>query len=107
MFAMMAVTTAGLVLRRADLERQGDGYDKILQEAIADGSKTIGCAPKETAIAEANIRFARDALTMGEYYRGKEHAEKAEIYTTLARKKTDPVRCKDPNVVRDQRPGRR
>jgi hypothetical protein len=104
MFAMMAVTTAGLSCAGQTLNGKVDGYDKILQEAIADGSKTIGCAPKETAIAEANIRFARDALTMGEYYRGKEHAEKADLYTTLARKKTDPVRCKDPNVVRDNAP---
>ena len=80
------------------------GTDTVLQGAIADGSKTIGCAPKETAIAEANVRFARDALTMGEYYRGKEHSERAEIYTQLARKKTDPVRCKDPNAVRDYAP---
>jgi len=80
------------------------GTDTVLQGAIADGSKTIGCAPKETAIAEANIRFARDALALGEYYRGKEHAERAEIYTQLARKKTDPVRCKDPNAVRDLAP---
>jgi OOP family OmpA-OmpF porin len=80
------------------------GTDTVLQGAIADGSKTIGCAPKETAIAEANVRFAREALALGEYYRGKEHAERAEIYTQLARKKTDPVRCKDPNAVRDLAP---
>ena len=94
-----AVTVLGLACAGQTLSGKVDGYDKILQEAIADGSKAIGCAPKETAIAEANIRFARDALTMGEYYRGKEHAEKADLYTTLARKKTDPVRCKDPNQV--------
>lgn len=100
MGATAAVTVIGLACAGQTLSGKVDGYDKILQEAIADGSKTIGCAPKETAIAEANIRFARDALTMGEYYRGKEHSEKAELYSTLARKKTDPVRCKDPNVVR-------
>ncbi|MBK8261795.1 MAG: OmpA family protein [Nannocystis sp.] len=71
------------------------GTQTVLQGAIADGSKTIGCAPKETAIAEANIKFAQDALAMGEYYRGKEHSQTAELYTQLARKKTDPVRCKD------------
>ena len=97
--ATMAVSIVSLSCAGQTLSGKVDGYDKILQEAIADGSKTIGCAPKETAIAEANIRFARDALTMGEYYRGKEHAEKADIYSTLARKKTDPVRCKDPNQV--------
>jgi len=97
--SVVAVALAGLSCAGQTLNGKVDGYDKILQEAIADGSKTIGCAPKETAIAEANIRFARDALTMGEYFRGKEHAEKADLYTTLARKKTDPVRCKDPNAV--------
>ena len=97
--ATAAVAVLGLSCAGQTLSGKVDGYEKVLQEAIADGSKTIGCAPKETAIAEANIRFARDALTMGEYYRGKEHSEKAEIYSTLARKKTDPVRCKDPNVV--------
>jgi len=102
--AAAAVTVLGLACAGQTLSGKVDGYDKILQEAIADGSKTIGCAPKETAIAEANIRFARDALTMGEYYRGKDHTEKAEIYSTLARKKTDPVRCKDPNVIRDAGP---
>ncbi len=71
------------------------GTQQILQEAIEDGSKFITCAPKETAIAEANIKFAEDALAMGEYFRGKEHAETAEIYTAIARKKTDPIRCKD------------
>ncbi len=71
------------------------GTQTVLQEAIKDGSKTIGCAPKETAIAEANIMFAKDALTMGEYFRGKDHAETADLYTQLARKKTDPIRCKD------------
>ncbi len=104
MATTMVVVMSGLSCAGQTLSGKVDGYDKILQEAIADGSKTIGCAPKETAIAEANIRFARDALTMGEYYRGKEHAEKADLYSTLARKKTDPVRCKDPNVVRDLTP---
>jgi OOP family OmpA-OmpF porin len=102
--AAAAVTVLGLACAGQTLSGKVDGYDKILQEAIGDGSKTIGCAPKETAIAEANIRFARDALTMGEYYRGKDHTEKAEIYSTLARKKTDPVRCKDPKAVRDAGP---
>jgi OOP family OmpA-OmpF porin len=104
---MMAAASASMLLVACagqTLLGQVTGHETILQGAIADGSKTIGCAPKETAIAEANIRFAKDALAMGEYFRGKEHVEKAEIYTTLARKKTDPVRCKDPNVVRDNAP---
>ncbi|HEY8377468.1 MAG TPA: hypothetical protein VIK91_13325, partial [Nannocystis sp.] len=95
----MASSFIGLGCLGERLLGKVQGTDTVLQGAIADGSKSIGCAPKETAIAEANIRFARDALAMGEYYRGKDHAEKAEIYTQLARKKTDPVRCKDVNAV--------
>ena len=102
--ATVASSVVGLACVGQTLLGKVQGTDTVLQGAIADGSKTIGCAPKETAIAEANVRFARDALTMGEYYRGKEHAERAEIYTQLARKKTDPVRCKDPNAVRDLAP---
>jgi outer membrane protein OmpA-like peptidoglycan-associated protein len=77
------------------------GTETSLQRAIRDGSKTIGCAPKETAIAEANIKFARDALDMGEYYRGKMHAEIAASYTKLAAAKTDPVKCREGEHVRD------
>jgi outer membrane protein OmpA-like peptidoglycan-associated protein len=75
-----------------------EGTQTELQRAIRDGSKAINCAPKETAIAEANIRFARDALAAGEYYRGKEHADTAAYNTERARKLTDPERCRDAPV---------
>lgn len=81
------------------LKGDASGIQTKLQRAIRDGSKTIGCAPKETALAEANIKFAEDALAMGEFYRGKEHVELADIYTKLAVAKTDPVRCRDPGAV--------
>ena len=81
------------------LRGQVSGVQTSLQRAIRDGSKTIGCAPKETALAEANVKFANDALDMGEYFRGKEHSELADIYTKLAIAKTDSVRCRDTGVV--------
>lgn len=76
-----------------------EGTQTELQRAIRDGSKSLACAPKETAIAEANIKFARDALAIGEYTRGKEHADTAEYYTAIARKRTSPQRCRG-NVAR-------
>ena len=76
-----------------------EGTQTNLQRAIRDGSKSIHCAPKETAIAEANIKFAQDALAIGEYYRGKQHAETAEYYTQRARELTDPKRCRDKAVA--------
>ena len=51
------------------------------------------CAPREIAIAEAQIKFAEEALRMGEYYRGKEHVQLAGKYTEIAELKTDPVLC--------------
>ncbi|MBC8069088.1 MAG: OmpA family protein [Deltaproteobacteria bacterium] len=72
-----------------------EGTQTELQRAIRDGSKSINCAPKETAVAEANIKFAQDALKMGEYFRGKEHADTAAYNTERARKLTDPERCRD------------
>jgi outer membrane protein OmpA-like peptidoglycan-associated protein len=77
-----------------------EGTQTALQRAIRDGSKSINCAPKETAIAEANIKFAQDALAIGEYYRGKQHADIADYNTRLARKKTTPERCKDKPIGR-------
>lgn len=76
-----------------------EGTQTKLQRAIRDGSKSINCAPKETAIAEANIKFAQDALAIGEYYRGKNYAETAEYYTERARELTDPERCHDKVVT--------
>ncbi len=72
-----------------------EGTQTELQRAIRDGSKAINCAPKETAIAEANIKFAQDALGRGEYFRGKEHADIAAFNTERARKLTNPERCRD------------
>ncbi|WP_266220716.1 OmpA family protein [Paraliomyxa miuraensis] len=71
-----------------------EGTQTTLQRAIRDGSKAIHCAPKETAIAEANIKFAQDALAVGEYYRGKQYAEDAAYYTARARELTTPERCR-------------
>ena len=81
------------------LEGKVGGIQTRLQDAIADGSKSIGCAPKETALAEANVKFAEEALKMGEYYRGKEHVQLAGKYTKIAELKTDPVRCRAPGTV--------
>ncbi|MBK6918731.1 MAG: OmpA family protein [Deltaproteobacteria bacterium] len=75
-----------------------EGTQEQLQRVIRDGSKAINCAPKETAIAEANIKFATDALERGEYFRGKEHAEVASYNTERARRLTDPERCRDAPV---------
>jgi len=99
---LLAVTQTGCLGEK--LRGEVAGTQTTLQRAIRDGSKTIGCAPKETAIAEANIKFAEDALAIGEYYRGKQHANVAETYTKLAVAKTDPVKCKDPNQVRAATP---
>lgn len=81
------------------LEGKVAGIQTRLQSSIADGSKTIGCAPKETALAEANIKFAEEALRMGEYYRGKEHVLLASKYTEITELKTDEVRCRAPGQV--------
>jgi OmpA-OmpF porin, OOP family len=81
------------------LEGKVAGIQTRLQSSIADGSKTIGCAPKETALAEANIKFAEEALRMGEYFRGNEHVLLASKYTEIAELKTDEVRCRAPGQV--------
>lgn len=76
-----------------------EGTQLVLQRAIRDGSKTIHCAPKETALAEANIKFAQDALDVGEYYRGRQYVEQAEYYTARARELTSPERCREQAIA--------
>ncbi len=100
LFALLVMVAADAGCLGQKLMGNVQGTETALQRAIRDGSKTIGCAPKETAIAEANVKFARDALNMGEYYRGQMHAQTAETYTKLAAAKTDPVRCRDAGDVR-------
>lgn len=96
LLGLIAVSTA---CAGKKLEGQVLGTQSRLQDAIGNGSKAIGCAPKETALAEANIKFAEEALKMGEYYRGKEHANLSAKYTEIAELKTDPVRCRAPGQV--------
>jgi outer membrane protein OmpA-like peptidoglycan-associated protein len=90
----IALVLAGSACIGPDLLGKVEGTQTTLQRAIRDGSKAIGCAPKETALAESNIKFAQDALKMGEYQRGKEHAELAAYYTQKAQQQTDPARCR-------------
>ncbi|MFV8752369.1 OmpA family protein [Nannocystaceae bacterium ST9] len=97
LLGLIALSTPGCAGKK--LEGQVLGTQTRLQDAIANGSKTIGCAPKETALAEANVKFAEEALKMGEYYRGKEHVGLSAKYTEIAELKTDPVRCRAPGQV--------
>ncbi|TPV92674.1 MAG: OmpA family protein [Myxococcales bacterium FL481] len=87
------------------LRGRAQGVQTSLQRAIRDGSKSSGCAPKETALAEAHIKFAEDALNMGEYERGREHVLTADTYTKLAIAKTEPVKCRDANEIASVLPG--
>ncbi len=95
---LMAVLVPGCIGQK--LLGEVEGTQTKLQRAIRDGSKSLNCAPKETAIAEANIKFAQDALGIGEYYRGKQHAETAAYYTDRAAELTSPDRCTDKPVAK-------
>jgi hypothetical protein len=101
---LAALALAGALLLPACIGQkllgEVEGTQTVLQRAIRDGSKSINCAPKETAIAEANIKFAQDALAIGEYYRGKQYADSAEFYTSKARELTTPERCREKMVSR-------
>lgn len=65
-----------------------------LQRAIGQGSRSPSCAPKATAKAEAEIKFAEDALAMGETFRARRHLRQAEDWTELADKKTKSESCR-------------
>lgn len=65
-----------------------------LQRAIANGSRMRGCAPKATANAEAEIKFAEDALEMGETFRARRHINEADTWSKIAEQKTEPGVCR-------------
>lgn len=97
---MSVLPVTGCVGRR--LSSQIFPTQTRLQRAIANGSRMRGCAPKATARAEAEIKFAEDALAMGETFRARRHLNEAEIWTAIAEKKTEPKVCRaDYEVVGD------
>jgi outer membrane protein OmpA-like peptidoglycan-associated protein len=98
---VLAAATLGSGCVGETVRGEVTGTNTQLQRVIAKGSKNIKCAPKATALAEANVRFAEQALDMGEYYRGKEHARLAKLYTQLADAKTDETLCRAPGQVVD------
>jgi outer membrane protein OmpA-like peptidoglycan-associated protein len=59
-----------------DLRRRADTLAATVKSARDQNAET--CAPRELAIAEANLRFARLELDQGDPFRAKEHLSTAE-----------------------------
>lgn len=88
--AGLAVSAPGCG-RAALIQGRIDGTRHILEEAIANGSRT--CAPRETAVAETNLEFAEDELREGNPDRAQEHFQLADAAAHAAHELSPPARC--------------
>lgn len=63
----------------------------LAEEARANGAER--CAPRELALAEANLEFATIELSQGDAVRSAEHVDLAEAYVDAARASSPRERC--------------
>ncbi|MBW2731135.1 MAG: OmpA family protein [Deltaproteobacteria bacterium] len=75
---------------------QADAVGQVVKSARENGA--YRCAPKELALAEANLRRTRDELDLGNYVSARRHISVAKDNAALAFKKSPPERCA-PKVV--------
>jgi outer membrane protein OmpA-like peptidoglycan-associated protein len=68
-----------------------DTIAPVIREARDHGA--YRCAPRELALAEANLRFARIELDQGDVSRANQHADKAAYYADRARQLSPAERC--------------
>ncbi len=78
------------------------GVQDVLDQARRNGA--YQCAPRELALAEANLEFARVELAQGDPVRAQEHFTLAEPNARAAFRLSPPERCAPRGVVVQQRP---
>jgi len=81
----------------AQLNGKAKGVSVLIKQAWKNGA--YKCAPRELTLAEANLRFARDHISQGNYYNAVDHMNLAEKYAKEAIRKSPPERCAAPKVV--------
>ncbi len=71
-----------------------EGMEKQIEQLDKDGAYV--CAPKESALAKAHLRFAKLEISQGMSSRARKHFEIAKINVELAAKKSPPEQCAAP-----------
>ncbi len=94
----LTLLTLGLLVGcGASLRGKADGVAKLVKLAWENGA--YKCAPRELTLAEANLRFARDHLRLGNYHNASEHMALAERFAREAIRKSPKDKCAPPKVV--------
>ncbi|MCC6806436.1 MAG: DUF4398 and OmpA-like domain-containing protein [Deltaproteobacteria bacterium] len=96
-FALLQACTSG-----ATLEQDGQTIRKDIARARDAGA--IRCAPKELAIAEANVEFLETELSEGDWHRAEYHADTAREAIKKALAVTDPDQCGEKRVLIKETP---
>ena len=77
----------------SDLATQARDVRGVVKVARDRGA--YRCAPRELAVAEAQVEFAERELEQGDYFRAKDHLEVAEANANEAARVSSPDRCVD------------
>jgi outer membrane protein OmpA-like peptidoglycan-associated protein len=86
----------------AELKGRADGVNKLIKLAWDHGA--YRCAPKDLTLAEANLRFAREHLSQGNYHNADHHMELADEHARAALRKSPKEKCAPRKVVEAPRP---
>jgi OmpA-OmpF porin, OOP family len=81
----------------AQLAGKADGTQKVIKEAWENGA--YECQPKHLTLAEANLRFGRDRLSMGYYHAAKRLLSLSADHAKAAYDGSPPEKCKKRAVV--------
>jgi outer membrane protein OmpA-like peptidoglycan-associated protein len=88
----LALLGAGLVgCQGAQLRGRTDGIREAIRQARAQGA--YFCAPRELAMAESHVDFARAELDAGNYFAARAEADTAERNAKLALERSPMDRC--------------
>jgi outer membrane protein OmpA-like peptidoglycan-associated protein len=79
-----------------EVRGRADGIEKIIKNARKNGA--YRCAPKQLALAEANLERTRDELDLGNLIPARKHVVVADANARLAYKMSPPEKCA-PRVV--------
>ncbi|MEC7519009.1 MAG: OmpA family protein [Myxococcota bacterium] len=96
---LLGVTSLGCS-RAAVLQGRIDGLRDVVQQAERNGA--YRCAPRELAMAQANIDFAETELAQGDLDRAEEHFRLAEPNGRAAFRLSPAARCAPRGVVIEQ-----
>jgi OOP family OmpA-OmpF porin len=94
----MTLGTVLLVGCAGELRARHSELSDAMQEVINDGAHGRDCAPKASALAEANLEFAAAALEDHKLRRARKHLDVARRWIATARAQTtlDCIICEDP-----------